>query len=296
MKLMLTLLACLVALATAAPALAGNGQSVTESVGAAQASSTNVNSAVSVAAPVAASAPVCVASACSTSQSSGPAGSGASTAGGGESQPAAQKVSESIGAVQLGSTNAGPAVAAAAPVGAFAPVCVASGCTAGQSAEQGGSGASTGSPDESQTAGPQAAQTPTVAQPAPTGAKPAHGRSHRPDRAHGAKAANGANPGVGNRSSSERPRNGVFAPVAGPHKGLSAAAADQSGERRRAALPNGCVFSGVSAKFNGKPAEAGFVPSGGHSVFFLLAVGCGLMGWLLRLSGWVTHETRRWMT
>jgi hypothetical protein len=159
MKFMLTLFACLVALATAAPALAGNGQSVSESVGAVQASSTSANPAVSVVAPVGVSAPVCVASACSTSQPAAPASSRSSTTGGGQSRTARQKVSHSAGSVQVGSTNVSPAVSAAAPVGASAPVCVVSRCSMGHSSGQAGSSASTANGGQSRPSGQRASQS-----------------------------------------------------------------------------------------------------------------------------------------
>jgi hypothetical protein len=159
MKFMLTLFACLVALATAAPALAGNGQSVSESVGAVQASSTSVNPAVSVVAPVGVSAPVCVASACSTSQPAAPVSSGSSTTGGRQSRTARQKASHSAGVVQVGTTNVSPALSAAAPVGASAPVCVASRCSSGQSSGQAGAGASTTNGGQSRPSGQRVSQS-----------------------------------------------------------------------------------------------------------------------------------------
>lgn len=202
MKLMLTLLACLVALATTAPALAGNGQSVTESVGAVQVSSTSVNPPASVAAPMSASAPVCVASSCSTGQSEGQAGSSASTTGGGQSRPAGQKVSQSVGAVQVGSTTASPAVSVTAPAGAFVPVCVASGCSASQSVGQPGAGSgSTSSDGQSQTIGQQPSQTPNTVK-NPTTATPSR---------KGSTGSGGAQRSAGNRSAGHGTRNGVFA-------------------------------------------------------------------------------------
>jgi hypothetical protein len=173
MKFMLTLFACLVALATAAPALAGNGQSVSESVGAVQASSTNANPAVSVVAPVGASAPVCVASECSTSQPAAPVSSASSTTGGGQSRTARQKASHSAGAVQVGSTNVSPTVSAAAPVGASAPVCVASRCSTSQSSGQAGSGASTTNGGQSRPSGQRVSQSVGAAQVDSTTVNPA---------------------------------------------------------------------------------------------------------------------------
>jgi hypothetical protein len=289
MKLMFTLLACLVALATAAPALAGNGQSVSGSIGAVQASSTSVDPAVSVAAPVGASAPVCVASACSTSQSAGQADSAASTTGGGQIHPAGQKVSKSVGAVQVGSTDVSPAVSVAAPVGASAPVCVASGCSASQSTEQAGSGGtSSQTGGQSQTVGPQTTQTPSSVQTS------AGGESSR-SKSTGSAGSGGAKHGAGSRSAGKGRPNGLFAPTAGRHESMSAAGSSENGKGQRATHPKGCAFSGASAKLNGRPTASGLVPSGGWSLTLLLAIACGLLGFS-SLSQWVRSELRRWIS
>jgi hypothetical protein len=148
MKLILTLLACVVGLATAAPALAGNGQSVTESLGSVQVSSTDASPAVSVAAPVGASVPVCVASSCSSSQAVGDAASSSTSTGeSGKSRAAHQSVSESVATVQAGSTKVDPVVSAATPVGAAAPVCVASRCSGARWVGQAGSSSGTSAGD-----------------------------------------------------------------------------------------------------------------------------------------------------
>jgi hypothetical protein len=289
MKLVLTLFACLAALATAAPALAGNGQSVTESIGTVQASSTNIAPAVAVAAPVAASAPVCVASACSTGQSTEPAGSAASTTSGGQSRPAGQRVSDSVGAVQLDSTNVSPAVSAAAPVGVFVPVCVASRCSAGQAVGQADSGSnSTGGDVQGETASPQTTQSPS-APPSASGAKQPGSRSTR------SSGSGGAEGGAADRSAGNEPRSGLFAPTSGPHPRGSgrSAAGGQSGKEGHAAQSKGCVFSGVSAKLDGRPAAAGFVPAGGHSLTLLLAIACGLLA-VSSFTQWVGSEARWW--
>jgi hypothetical protein len=159
MKAMLTLFACAIALATAAPALAGNGQSVSESLGAMQVSSTNVSPALSVAAPVGASAPVCVAGNCSSSQSVGSGGLSAATVDGGTSHAAGQRASESAGSVQAGSTNVSPVVSAAAPVGVSAPMCAASRCSTNHSVGNAGSADATVAGGESHVAGQQVSRS-----------------------------------------------------------------------------------------------------------------------------------------
>jgi hypothetical protein len=333
MKFMLTLFACLVALATAAPALAGNGQSVSESVGAVQASSANANPAVSVVAPVGASAPVCVASACSTSQPAAPASSASSTTGGGQSRTARQKASHSAGAVQVGSTNVSPAVSAAAPVGASAPVCVASRCSTSQSSGQPGSVASTTNGGQSRPSGQRVSQSvgavqvdsttasPAASVAAPIGvvvpvcaasgcsvsqsqtsepqtsqtsnAVPNVGGKSSRSKSAGSVGPRGAERGVGNNSAVKGRGNGAFAPVAGPRHSPSTAAGGQEGEEHHAARSNGCAFSGASAKLNGSPTAAGLVPSGAWSLTLLLAIACGLLGFA-SLSQWVGSEVRWW--
>jgi hypothetical protein len=89
-------------------------------------------------------------------------------------------------------------------------------------------------------------------------------------------------------------RNGAFTPPAVPQQSRSATAGSQNGKGRHAARPNGCVFSGTSAKLDGRPSAAGFVPAGGWSLPLLLAIACGLLGFA-SLSQWVRSEMRWWI-
>ena len=83
MKRMLMLGVFLIALATAAPALADNGQSGTQSAGTVQVDSTTASPSLSANTPVNANAPVCVASDCTGSNAGQTSGGGSATTGGG---------------------------------------------------------------------------------------------------------------------------------------------------------------------------------------------------------------------
>jgi hypothetical protein len=86
----------------------------------------------------------------------------------------------------------------------------------------------------------------------------------------------------------------VFAPSGGLPQSRSSAAGGEKGETHHAGRANGCVFSGASAKFNGRPTAAGLVLSGGWSLTVLLAITCALLG-LSSLSQWVRSEARWWI-
>ncbi len=152
MKRILAVGVAILALATAAPALAG--QSADQSAGTAQIGSATVDPSLSANAPVNLDAPVCVASDCSggtATQTSG--GSQASTTSDGGGQ-GGQTADQSTGTVQVNDANGSPAVTANAPVDANAPVCVASDCSGSNAEQQGGSGqSSTQTSDQSQTGG-----------------------------------------------------------------------------------------------------------------------------------------------
>lgn len=288
MKLMLMFLACLVALAMAAPALAGNGQTVSESLGAVQVNSVTVSPAVAATLPVGGSAPVCVASNCSSTQTVGEgASSGASTAGGDKSHVAGQSVSESLGAAQVGSATVSPAVAVTAPVGAAVPVCVAGTCSNGQTAGQtGSSGASTVGGRESHTVGNL---QPPPMHAAAGGAKGAKASGHRPS---GKLGSHHASPAA--RSAEHGPRTGVFAPIIRPGNGTSSRSAAECGKGRRchaARRPRACGFSGASAKLRASPTAASLLPSGGLSLLLLLAIG-GALTALTSVGQWVSSLVR----
>src|SRR5439155_939134 len=110
MKLILALGAVVLALATAAPALAG--QSADQSIGTVQVNDVNGSPAVTANAPVNANAPVCVASDCSgatATQTSGGSDSSTSSGGGGAG---GQTADQSAGTVQVTDVNGSPAVTA----------------------------------------------------------------------------------------------------------------------------------------------------------------------------------------
>src|SRR5207244_3320791 len=144
MKLILALGAVVLALATAAPALAG--QSADQSAGTAQIGTATVDPSLTANAPVNADAPVCVASDCSdatATQTSGGSEASTSSGGGGDG---GQTADQSAGTVQVTDVNGSPAVTANAPVNADAPVCVASDCSGATAAQtSGGSDSSTSS-------------------------------------------------------------------------------------------------------------------------------------------------------
>jgi hypothetical protein len=124
-KRILTLGVLMIALATAAPALASPGQSATQSAGTVQVDSATVSPSLSASTPVDVDAPVCVASDCSdasATQTSGGASAG-TTSG---STQGGQTAEQSGGTAQVTSLDASPSVSVNAPVDANAPVCVAS--------------------------------------------------------------------------------------------------------------------------------------------------------------------------
>src|SRR5437868_6308150 len=128
MKPILALGAVVLALATAAPALAG--QSADQSIGTVQIGTATVDPSLTANAPVNADAPVCVASDCSGSNAEQQGGSGQSSPKtSDQSQTGGQTSDQSFGTVQANDVNGSPAVTANAPVNADAPVCVASDCS-----------------------------------------------------------------------------------------------------------------------------------------------------------------------
>ena len=141
MKRILAVGAAILALATAAPALAG--QSADQSAGTAQIGSATVAPSLAANAPVNLDAPVCVASDCSggtATQTSGGAQASTTSDGGGQG---GQTADQSTGTVQVNDANGSPAVTANAPVDANAPVCVTSDCSCGTATQtSGGSQAS----------------------------------------------------------------------------------------------------------------------------------------------------------
>jgi hypothetical protein len=352
MKVMFTLLACLVALATAAPALAGNGQSATQSVGTAHMGSPNVSPAVS--APVAAQAPVCVAAHCSTGQGTGHAGSKASTATGG-GHAVHQSASQSVGTAQVGSPNVSPAVSMAAPVAAQAPVCVAARCSTGQSAGQAvssgaatttGGGRSRSGQSASQSVGtvqvgstdvspavsvavPVAAQAPVcVAARCSTGQGTAQagsggagttaaggqtqagsrtssstGGSASSHSAHvgssGVSAAGGGHARSGGGSAVTPSGSGTFVPPVISSHGRKAAPSSAGCSKSRGcrrAHAKACGFTGASARLNSTPTSASLLPFGSLPLTLLLAAVYLGLSVCSRLYRWVKSEARSSVT
>jgi trimeric autotransporter adhesin len=126
------------------------GQTATGSVVTVQVGSVNASPATAVNAPVNANAPVTVlGSSGDSTASQQSSGAQASSSSGDESNGGGdQKVSHSIGTVQIGDVDIAPATAVNAPVNANAPVCLFSHCGSSTATQQSG-GAAAASTDGS---------------------------------------------------------------------------------------------------------------------------------------------------
>ena len=145
MKRLITLSVMLIALATAAPALADPGQSTDQSAGTVQIGSVSLSPAASANAPANAQAPVCVASTCDDeagaqeSAGSSASATGANPSSSDSSPDGGQSADQSVGTAQVGSVSVDPAAAVSAPVNANAPICVLADCSSSSAGQQAGS-------------------------------------------------------------------------------------------------------------------------------------------------------------